>query len=131
MLKMGEVIVEAVPIGVAAEALAVHPRTLRLYEKAGLVGPSRRRGRRYYSAADLAWLRCLREIVHGHKISLAALGRLLNYEGCWEIRGCSAAKRKACPARRGPGPCWERMRACCRRGREVCATCSYKNDRNA
>ena len=128
---MDEVIVKAVPIGVAAEALAVHPRTLRLYEKAGLVGPSRRRGRRYYSAADLAWLHCLREIVHGHKISLTALGRLLNYEGCWEIRGCSPAKRKACPARRGPGPWGERVRACCRRGREVCAACSYKINGNA
>ncbi|NIT35067.1 MAG: MerR family transcriptional regulator [candidate division Zixibacteria bacterium] len=125
---MANIEIESVPIGVAADALGVHPRTLRLYEQAGLVEPSRRRGRRYYSAADLAWLRCLRDIVHGAKISLPALVRLLNYEGCWEIRGCSAEERKACPARRGPGPCWERIRACCRRGREVCRTCRFRKE---
>lgn len=120
------VTVEAVPIGVAAEALAVHPRTLRLYEEAGLVKPSRRRGRRYYSAADLAWLSCLRDIVHRKKISLPALARLLPYEACWEIRECGPEERNECAARRDPGPCWERIRACCRRGRDVCRTCSIK-----
>jgi MerR family transcriptional regulator/heat shock protein HspR len=128
MFKIAGINIESVPIGVAAEALGVHPRTLRLYEKAGLIEPPRRNGRRYYSAADLAWLQCLRDIVHDRKISLPALARLLNYEGCWELRGCGAAKRKACPARRGPGPCWERIRACCRRGREVCKTCSFNKE---
>lgn len=128
MFNISAIDIKAVPIGVAAEALAVHPRTLRLYEQARLIEPARRNGRRYYSAADLAWLRCLRDIVHGKKISLPALARLLHYEACWELAGCGAAKRKACPARRGPTPCWERIRACCRRGREVCRTCSFNKD---
>ncbi len=115
-----------VPIGVAAEALGVHPRTLRLYEAAGLVKPARRAGRRYYDDADLAWLGCLRAIVHEQNISLPALARLLRYEGCWEIRGCKATARRRCGARRGPGECWDKARVCCRRARELCGACPLK-----
>jgi MerR family transcriptional regulator/heat shock protein HspR len=41
-------------IGVVADMLKVHPQTLRMYEKKGLVRPSRSEGRtRMYSADDV------------------------------------------------------------------------------
>ena len=41
-------------IGVVADMLKVHPQTLRMYEKKGLVRPSRSEGRtRMYSAGDV------------------------------------------------------------------------------
>ena len=41
-------------IGVVADMLKVHPQTLRMYEKKGLIRPSRSEGRtRMYSADDL------------------------------------------------------------------------------
>lgn len=40
-------------ISVASRILKVHPQTLRLYEREGLVSPSRSRGQRLYSEADL------------------------------------------------------------------------------
>lgn len=128
MLKKEEAPTAAVPIGLAAETLGVHARTLRLYEQAGLVKPSRRHGWRYYTPADITWLRCLRDLVHVHKISLPALARLLQYEACWEIRGCRPATYRRCEARRGPGPCWEQLRRCCQRGREVCVTCELRDE---
>ena len=41
-------------IGVVAEMLKLHPQTLRMYEKKGLIRPSRTEGRtRMYSAEDV------------------------------------------------------------------------------
>jgi MerR family transcriptional regulator/heat shock protein HspR len=40
-------------ISVVSKILKVHPQTLRLYEREGLVSPRRMRGQRLYSEADL------------------------------------------------------------------------------
>ena len=45
------------PIGIVAEMLGVHPRTLRTYEQEGLIRPSRRGGKRFYSEIDLRWVK--------------------------------------------------------------------------
>lgn len=90
------------PIGIAAELLGVHPRTLRIYEDAGLLKPARRRGRRYYTEADLSWLECIRHLIHDDKISVEGLRRLVRLQDCWEIRGCGRGHRARC-GRRGKG----------------------------
>lgn len=90
------------PIGIAAELLGVHPRTLRIYEDAGLLKPMRRRGRRYYNEEDLSWLVCIRQLIHDEKISVEGLRRLVRLQDCWEIRGCGGRQRARC-GRRGGG----------------------------
>jgi MerR family transcriptional regulator/heat shock protein HspR len=90
------------PIGITAELLGVHPRTLRIYEDAGLLKPMRRRGRRYYTEADLSWLECIRHLIHDEKISVEGLRRLVQLQDCWEIRGCGGRQRARC-GRRGTG----------------------------
>jgi|Deesub1362A_J573_1020465.scaffolds.fasta_scaffold00045_7 MerR family transcriptional regulator/heat shock protein HspR len=40
-------------ISVVSKILNVHPQTLRMYEREGLVSPQRSRGQRLYSEADL------------------------------------------------------------------------------
>jgi MerR family transcriptional regulator/heat shock protein HspR len=84
------------PIGIAAELLGVHPRTLRIYEDAGLITPRRRRGRRYYADDDLKWLECIRHLIHDEKISVEGLRRLLRLQDRWEIRGCGRRQRARC-----------------------------------
>ncbi|MGD8717479.1 MAG: MerR family transcriptional regulator [Candidatus Zixiibacteriota bacterium] len=84
------------PIGIASELLGVHPRTLRLYEEAGLLTPRRRRGRRYYNEDDLKWLECIRHLIHDEKISVEGLRRLVQLQDCWEIRGCGRQGRGRC-----------------------------------
>ena len=90
------------PIGIAAELLGVHPRTLRIYEDAGLIKPRRRRGRRYYAEDDLKWLECIRHLIHDDKISVEGLRRLVRLQDCWQIRGCGGRQRARC-GRRGRG----------------------------
>ncbi len=111
------------PIGIVAELIGIHPRTLRTYEQEGLVRPSRRGGKRFYSANDLHWLKCLRRLLSEDGLNIAGVKKLLTLAPCWSIRGCSEEKRKGCPAVLNiPLPCWEiKDRSCCKE--ETCSEC--------
>ncbi|WP_035273529.1 MerR family transcriptional regulator [Desulfogranum japonicum] len=85
-------------IGVAAQMLNVHPRTLRIYEEEGLVAPMRKGKWRYYTMNDIKWIECLREMIHEHGVSIAAVKKLLMYTPCWNITDCPYDKRKECTA---------------------------------
>lgn len=94
-------------IGIAAELLDVHPRTLRLYEESGLLKPARRNNRRLYSDHDLMWVRCVRYLIHDKGLNQEGLRRLLALIPCWEIKQCPSAKSTFCPARQDrSAPCW-------------------------
>lgn len=85
-------------IGTAANMLEVHPRTLRIYEKEGLVKPLRRGQRRYYSLNNIQWIGCLRSMIHDQGISIAGIKKLLRYTACWNVLNCTQEKRKNCTA---------------------------------
>lgn len=85
-------------IGTASKLLEVHPRTLRIYEREGLVKPLRKGQWRYYTMDDIKWIQCLRDMIHEHGISIAAIKKLLQYTPCWNIAECSFEKRKECTA---------------------------------
>jgi MerR family transcriptional regulator/heat shock protein HspR len=66
------------PIGVAAEVIGVEPRVLRVYEKKGLVTPSRSDGnRRFYSMEDLELLEYVHYMTHVRKVNLAGVVAIL------------------------------------------------------
>jgi DNA-binding transcriptional MerR regulator len=102
------------PIGIVAELLSIHPRTLRIYEREGLIKPARRSGKRFFSNNDIKWLRCLRKLIHEDGLNIAGIKKLLTLASCWEIRRCSEEERKSCPAMlEFPVPCWElKPKAC-------------------
>ncbi len=67
-------------ISVAAELAGVHPQTLRIYERKGLVAPARTSGRsRRYSDRDIAHLRRIQELTN-EGVSLAGVRRILALE---------------------------------------------------
>lgn len=67
-------------IGIAAEMAGMHPQTLRVYERRGLVSPSRSAGNtRRYSRADVALLRRIQEL-SDQGLNLAGIERVLNLE---------------------------------------------------
>lgn len=111
-------------IGVAAELLGVHPRTLRLYEAHGLVKPRRRGNKRFYSENDITWIRCVRDLIHEKGISIEGIRRLLSVQRCWEIKGCSEEVRTACLAyRESREPCWILAARACPRWMDTCSCC--------
>lgn len=124
------------PIGIVAELIGTTDQTLRLYEKNGLIKPSRRNKSRYYSQNDVQWLECIRDIIHEKKISIPAIKKLLEYAPCWEIRNCSEEQKESCSALiEQTKPCWQLNRMICSMEADAtCDTCivyqSQKNLRN-
>ncbi len=67
-------------ISVAAELAGVHPQTLRVYERKGLLSPSRTSGNtRRYSRKDIELLRRIQELTN-EGINLAGVMRILELE---------------------------------------------------
>jgi len=67
-------------ISVAAELAGVHPQTLRVYERKGLVRPSRTSGNtRRYSERDIARLRRIQELTN-QGINLAGAMKIMELE---------------------------------------------------
>lgn len=67
-------------ISVAAELAGMHPQTLRIYERRGLVNPARTDGgNRRYSDADIAVLRRISELA-GEGMNLEGIRRVMYLE---------------------------------------------------
>jgi MerR family transcriptional regulator/heat shock protein HspR len=67
-------------ISVAAELAGVHPQTLRIYERKGLIEPARTEGRsRRYSDRDIALLRRIQELTN-EGVSLVGVRKVIDLE---------------------------------------------------
>ena len=61
-------------ISVAARLLEVHPQTLRYYERAGLINPSRSKGNiRLYSARDIQRAQQIKRLIGDLGVNLAGV----------------------------------------------------------
>ncbi|MFL5767656.1 MAG: heat shock protein transcriptional repressor HspR [Actinomycetota bacterium] len=66
-------------ISVAAELAGVHPQTLRIYERKGLVTPRRTSGNsRRYSDRDIDLLRRIQELTQEHGVNLAGARMIID-----------------------------------------------------
>src|ERR1041384_5380101 len=83
-------------ISVAAELAGLHPQTLRIYERKGLVDPARTGGgSRRYSDADIAQLRRIQELT-SEGLNLAGVQRVLELQAeVAHLRQHLAAARSA------------------------------------
>lgn len=85
-------------ISVASRLLALHPQTLRKYERAGFLAPSRTDGNlRLYSPEDLALLRQVKYLVDEKGINLAGVEIALTVTRLAE-RLAAAAETMQAPA---------------------------------
>jgi MerR family transcriptional regulator, heat shock protein HspR len=68
-------------ISVAAELAGVHPQTLRIYERKGLVQPKRTSGNtRRYSERDIELLRAIQELTQDEGVNLAGVKQILEMQ---------------------------------------------------
>jgi len=66
-------------ISVVAEQYDVHPQTLRLYEREGLIKPSRSaKGTRYYTEEDIEQLELVLNLTRDLGVNLAGVEIILN-----------------------------------------------------
>lgn len=112
------------PISVAAKLLDVHPRTLRIYEDEGLLKPSRRGNKRFFSNNDITWVKCIRDLIHKKGISIPGIKMLLELTPCFQIKDCPQELRAQCSAYTDRSiPCWERASTACARELRECENC--------
>ena len=72
-------------ISVAAELAGIHPQTLRIYERRGLIAPYRTPGgTRRYSESDLERLRAIQTLTQAG-VNLEGVRRILELEGAIEL----------------------------------------------
>jgi MerR family transcriptional regulator/heat shock protein HspR len=72
-------------ISVVSRMLQMHPQTLRKYERAGLLQPSRSRGMlRLYSDDDVRRLRLIKRLVEDFGLNLAGVELILQLRGRME-----------------------------------------------
>ncbi len=68
-------------ISVAAELAGVHPQTLRVYERKGLLRPARTAGNtRRYSNRDIARLRMIQQLTQEFGVNLAGVRMIVEME---------------------------------------------------
>jgi MerR family transcriptional regulator/heat shock protein HspR len=65
-------------ISVAAKMVDMHPQTLRLYERLGLLKPARHGLNRLYSDNDIARLRQIQRLTQDMGVNLAGVEVILN-----------------------------------------------------
>lgn len=86
-------------ISIAAELTGVHPQTLRVYERKGLVSPARTGGMsRRYSEADLDQIRRVQQLTNDG-LNLAGVARVLALEAEVQRLRAQLAARDAQPER--------------------------------
>lgn len=95
-------------IATAARILGVSVGTLRLYDRKGLILVHKTSGnQRLYAESDIERLRCIREAITGHKISIEGIRHMHSMIPCWEYMHCTADQRALCPAYNSPeAGCW-------------------------
>jgi len=68
-------------ISVAAKMIAVHPQTLRLYERLGLITPQRTKGKtRLYSQRNIEQLQLIRTLTRERGVNLAGVEVILKMQ---------------------------------------------------
>ena len=122
-------------ISVAAELAGVHPQTLRIYERKGLVDPARTGGgSRRYSERDIERLRRIQELTNAG-LNLEGVRRVLELEdevvrlrsGSWPGREQEAGERgRADPPAVPPRPGARSTARRCRWRRRLAAPTGYR-----
>jgi MerR family transcriptional regulator, heat shock protein HspR len=73
-------------ISVAAELAGVHPQTLRIYERKGLIQPFRTAGNsRRYSQRDIERLRGIQDLTQDQGINLAGVKMIIDLQAELEV----------------------------------------------
>jgi MerR family transcriptional regulator/heat shock protein HspR len=68
-------------ISVAARLADVHPQTLRIYERKGLINPARVHNRRRYSEADIERCLLIQKLTQEMGVNLAGVKMVLDMRG--------------------------------------------------
>lgn len=113
------------PIGVVAELLRLHPETVRVWERYGVVQPQRRSGKRFYSDNDLKRLRFVQRL-RKKGLNKAAVSHYLKLYPCWKSDSCPPCLQRSESNNCGK-PCWKEEGTYCiaSNSEDLCSNCEF------
>jgi MerR family transcriptional regulator/heat shock protein HspR len=89
-------ILNTITISGAARHIGVCIDTLRIWERKGLINPSRSGKNRRYNTCDIKKLEQIKYFIREKRMNISAVKEILNMKKCWEIKNCSAEERHKC-----------------------------------
>jgi DNA-binding transcriptional MerR regulator len=95
-------------IGEVSKQVDLSQKTIRDYEKMGLIKPRRnlKTNNRIYSNFEIGQIRQISRLIHNEGFTLPCIRRLLQLAPCWNIFDCEVKER--CPAYEYSNkPCYE------------------------
>jgi len=84
-------------IGITSKLLSVCPATLRIWERKGLIKPTRLGKNRFYSKWDINKLEYVKDLLQKKRINIEGVKSILSTTHCWEVKKCKESERKVCP----------------------------------
>jgi DNA-binding transcriptional MerR regulator len=113
------------PISIVSELLKVHPETIRVWEKNGIIKPQRRSGKRFYSETDLKKLRFVQRLMT-EQLNLPAIRHYLRLYPCWEMEECPSCMHVS-RFNKCSKPCWKEEGLYCQNdsSEDLCLSCSH------
>lgn len=115
-------------IGVVAELLGVHPETLRVWERNGLIKPARSNKQRLYSNNDLKRLRFVNKMIEEKGLNLAGIKQLIQLYPCWWMRNCEGGRFREDQLQNYAKPCWKEEGTYCiiiEDKADMCSSCEH------
>lgn len=94
-------------IGVIAEILGVHPETLRIWEKNGLISPERRNKQRLYSSTDMLRLQFIHQLINEKGLNIAGVKHIIQMYPCWIMDNCCGNNSEQEDSSNSNKPCWK------------------------
>lgn len=120
-------------IGVVAELIGVHPETLRVWERHGLLKPVRSRKQRLYSNNDLRRLRFINGLIEDKGLNLAGVNQVIRLYPCWWLKNCEGSGPMKKDGAVNPAkPCWKEDNSYCiliEDKADFCSTCEHCKER--
>jgi MerR family transcriptional regulator, heat shock protein HspR len=114
------------PISIVSELLGIHPETIRVWERSGVIKPSRRGGKRFFSETDLKRLRFVQKLI-SQGLNLPGVIHYLRLYNCWESNDCPSCVRRV-KGLHCAKACWKEEDTCCQTTASVdtCSACKFR-----
>ena len=118
------------PIRSVAELIDVHPETIRIWERHGIIKPQRKGGKRFYTETDLKRLFFIKRLLN-ENLNLPAICHYLKMYPCWYMKDCPSCMKAS---KSGPcsKPCWKEEGSYCQVSLDenLCANCELFQKRD-
>lgn len=113
-------------IGIVSELLQIHPETIRVWERFGLIKPGRRSTKRFFSDNDVKRMRFIQRLM-SDGLNLPGISFFLRLYPCWQYGDCPICMRQSQETGCAK-PCWKEENMFCHVSMDenACTECPHR-----